>query len=330
MKKTVFISSTFLDLQDERKEIWKALKKFNVIVKGMEEFGARPEDSLTTCLNEVEQSDIYIGIIGVRFGSIDKSSKKSYTQLEYEKALEFKKPVLIYLMDTENAKVVASHVDIKNHEKLDIFKAKLKENHTVDFFKDSTDLVDKLNRQFKKYLDEKKDDLKKADDYEQSNKVIKRFFLTPKTFSGREIKLQINIIGEPFPASQELCIKFGLDYGRTIGNRIKILKPVLNKSLNNFRFIFIENKQIDTFLELDKEKDYDIYARILFHEDKISSLKTTFMDFKHEILIDPPDDYFDMEPPDPSATYTEIVKGEGQIILILKEITTTANTQYKP
>ena len=60
MKKTVFISSTFLDLKDERKLVWETLRKYNVIVKGMEEFGARSTDPLTTCLTELEQSDIYI------------------------------------------------------------------------------------------------------------------------------------------------------------------------------------------------------------------------------------------------------------------------------
>jgi hypothetical protein len=325
MKKTVFISSTFLDLQEERKEIWNALKKFNVIVKGMEEFGARPEDSLTTCLNEVEQADIYIGIVGVRFGSIDKTTNKSYTQLEYEKALESKKPVLIYLIDTDNAKVIPSHIDIANQEKLNIFKDKLKENHTIDFFKGSNDLVDKLNRQFKKYLNEKKDEFESTNEFEQSIKIIKGFFLTPKLYTGKELKLRIKKIGEPFPASHEVCSKFGMDYGCTIGCKINIEKPELNKNLYNFSTIFIEYKQIDNFLELDKENNHDIYARILFHDEKLSNLKTTFMDLKYEVMIDPPDDYYDVEPPDPYATYTKYEKGEGQVILILKEITTTAN-----
>ena len=323
MKKTVFISSTFLDLQDERKEIWKSLKKFNVIVRGMEEFGARPEDSLTTCLNEVEQADIYIGIIGVRFGSIDKTSNKSYTQLEYEKALESRKPVLIYLMDTENAKVTFSYIDMSNQEKLNIFKEKLKENHTVDFFKDSIDLVDKLNRQFKKYLDEKKDESENINEFEQSLKVIKRFFLTPKVYSGKEVKMKIKFVGEPFPASKEICLKFGMNYGSTIGSKINIIKPELNKQIDNFSSIFIENKDIDAFLELNIENEYDLYARILFHDDKISNIRTTFMDIRHE--VSPFDEEIAYNSFDPSETYIQINKGQGQVILILKEIANTAN-----
>jgi hypothetical protein len=39
MKKTVFISSTYVDLKEERKKVWESLEKFDVAVKGMEQFG---------------------------------------------------------------------------------------------------------------------------------------------------------------------------------------------------------------------------------------------------------------------------------------------------
>src|SRR4051812_46232729 len=102
MKKSVFISSTYLDLINERKKVWEALKKFEVTVRGMEEFGARSTNALDTCLSEIEQSDIYVGIIGMRFGTEDKTTKKSYTQLEYEKAVSLGKEILIYLVDEDN------------------------------------------------------------------------------------------------------------------------------------------------------------------------------------------------------------------------------------
>ena len=88
MKKTIFISSTYKDLVKERKAVWELLKRYDVNIVGMEEFGARKDSPLTTCLKEVEQSNIYIGIIANRWGSIEEESGKSYTQLEYEKAIE--------------------------------------------------------------------------------------------------------------------------------------------------------------------------------------------------------------------------------------------------
>ncbi|MFM7848876.1 MAG: DUF4062 domain-containing protein [Rubrivivax sp.] len=66
MARTVFVSSTFVDLQTHRKSIWDMLSSFDVNVRGMEQFGARTETPLQTCLVEVDQSDIYVGVIGFR------------------------------------------------------------------------------------------------------------------------------------------------------------------------------------------------------------------------------------------------------------------------
>lgn len=86
MQRTVFISSTYEDLKKHRRKVWDILEKYNVNVRGMEKFGARKETSLETSLAEVGVSDIYVGIIALRLGSINKETGKSITQLEYVRA----------------------------------------------------------------------------------------------------------------------------------------------------------------------------------------------------------------------------------------------------
>ena len=81
MNKVVFISSTYVDLAEYRREVWNVLEKFHVTPKGMEQFGARSQAPLETCLAEVAQSDVYVGIIGFRLGSVDPKSDKSFTNL---------------------------------------------------------------------------------------------------------------------------------------------------------------------------------------------------------------------------------------------------------
>jgi hypothetical protein len=124
MQKTVFISSTYEDLAAHRQAVWQVLKDFNVAIKGMEEFGARTEGPLQTCLAEVEQSDVYLGIIAFRLGSIDNESDKSFTQLEYEHALQAKKEILIYLADEQQALVHYGDIETDQirQEKLKSFK----------------------------------------------------------------------------------------------------------------------------------------------------------------------------------------------------------------
>jgi len=102
-QKSVFISSTFKDLKEYRRHVWEALKGFDVIVRGMEEFGAHTRSPLDTCLAEVEDCDVYIGIIAYRLGSIEPNRKQPFTILEYEKAKDQNKEILIYLADDESA-----------------------------------------------------------------------------------------------------------------------------------------------------------------------------------------------------------------------------------
>ena len=103
MKKTIFISSTFEDLQPHRKSIWELLENYDVHVHGMERFGARKDAPIDTCLSAVERSDIYLGVIAHRRGSVHSIQDKSFTQLEYEKAVELGKEILVYLIDEKEA-----------------------------------------------------------------------------------------------------------------------------------------------------------------------------------------------------------------------------------
>jgi hypothetical protein len=154
-KKAVFISSTYEDLAQHRRAVWLLLEDFEVVVRGMERFGARPDTPLQTCLAEVEQSDVYVGIIAFRAGSIEGSSGKSYTQLEYEHALQLGKDILVYLADEQQARARYADVDVDPapREKLKAFKGILRERHTVDTFTSADDLAEKLRRDIGRYFE---------------------------------------------------------------------------------------------------------------------------------------------------------------------------------
>jgi len=153
MKKTVFISSTFQDLQPHRNQIWKVLQDFDTNITGMEAFGARKSNPLETCLKEIEESDIYIGVISMCYGSIDEITGKSYTQLEYEKARDVGLEILIYLIDERNGEVKAGDVDFGDENlRLNGFKRILKSNHTVDFYLNEIDLGQKLFKRLEKLV----------------------------------------------------------------------------------------------------------------------------------------------------------------------------------
>ncbi|WP_192820146.1 DUF4062 domain-containing protein [Rufibacter sp. LB8] len=328
MRKTVFISSTYLDLKEERKKVWDSLEKFDVAVKGMEQFGARKTTPLETCLAEVEQSDIYVGIIGMRYGSEEPNSEKSYSQLEYEKAIERNLEILIYLIDEENSTVKPSLIQFDKIPKLNNFKAILKEKHTIDTFSNPQDLVSKLQRQFSEYLTPKKEAIIE-NEYDNTKKILDLFFLAPAIYSGREIKLKVKFTGKPKPVSKAICQNFNFEFGKTIVNQISVLFPVFE--FKNFKYIFIEFRHLEDFIALDKEIEYEIFANILFKDEKVTSLTTDFRDRIERVYDENyygvQDEYYDQEPPEP---YYDILRiGDGQIALTLKDIKEQETASYK-
>jgi hypothetical protein len=65
----VFVSSTFKDLIPYRNAVKDILNDKRADIRGMETFGARTEKSRITCIEEVTTSEIFIGIIGMCYGS---------------------------------------------------------------------------------------------------------------------------------------------------------------------------------------------------------------------------------------------------------------------
>src|SRR5215472_5375259 len=92
----LFLSSTGADLDAYREAASRALLKLDgwQCVR-MEDFGARAWDVDAFCRQQVKSCDLFIGIIGHRFGDGPKDVKESYTQREYHAAIEAKKPHLL-------------------------------------------------------------------------------------------------------------------------------------------------------------------------------------------------------------------------------------------
>lgn len=142
---SIFISSTFIDLEFHRKLIFKAISDLDYKSKGMEFFGALPETPKEECLRLVRSANIYIGIFGMRYGTIDKNSGKSLTQLEYEEARAVNLPCLIYLLDENNHPILPKFVDTgSSAELLKDLKSSLKHSHVVNLFISPENLAEKI------------------------------------------------------------------------------------------------------------------------------------------------------------------------------------------
>lgn len=109
-KLQIFISSTYLDLKDERQAAVQAILKAGHIPAGMELFTAGDRSQMETIKRWIDESDIYMLILGGRYGSIEPATSLSYTELEYDYAAEKGMPLFAVVI-TEDAldKKVKTH-----------------------------------------------------------------------------------------------------------------------------------------------------------------------------------------------------------------------------
>lgn len=92
----VFVSSTFADLTVERQAVVQGLLSLDHFPAGMEQFPASDDDAWALIKGVIDDSDYYVLVIGGRYGFINEEGI-SYTEMEFDYAMEKKKPVLAFL-----------------------------------------------------------------------------------------------------------------------------------------------------------------------------------------------------------------------------------------
>ncbi|MGO9116550.1 MAG: DUF4062 domain-containing protein [Desulfomonilaceae bacterium] len=107
---TVFLCSTYSDLVEERTAVIDAIGRLKLQHDSMEFFGARPNQPIETCLEEVRRSDILVVIVGHRYGSFVRGSDISYSEAEYREGQKLGKPCLAYLRD-ENVPILPKYIE---------------------------------------------------------------------------------------------------------------------------------------------------------------------------------------------------------------------------
>ena len=90
-EKRAFISSVMTELAAERQAVAASLRGVGLRAVMFEEFGGRDAEPEEAYLAEVEGSDIYIGILGRRYGKPLKT-RFSATHAEYRHAEEHARP----------------------------------------------------------------------------------------------------------------------------------------------------------------------------------------------------------------------------------------------
>lgn len=150
-KYQVFVSSTFMDLIDERKEVMQALLELDCFPVGMELFPAADDDQWTLIKGLIDDCDYYVLIIGGRYGSIGPKGV-SYTQMEYEYAIESGIPVISFVHG-EPKKIESGKTEqtSEGKAKLEVFK-KLAKQKMCKFWNSPSDLGSQVSRSLIKLI----------------------------------------------------------------------------------------------------------------------------------------------------------------------------------
>jgi hypothetical protein len=142
----VFVSSTWDDLQPERKAVGAALQRLRETkFVGMEDFGSRDESTHRASLDEVDRSQVYVGILGGRYGS-------GITEAEYRRARERDLPCFIYFKDEANIPADGRETNQKQADQLARLKEELRRLHTIPTFTTPDDLAAKVTADLHRWL----------------------------------------------------------------------------------------------------------------------------------------------------------------------------------
>ena len=149
----IYVSSTYSDLVDYRKAVYKALRGMRNDAIAMEDYRAEGQRPLHKCLADVESCDLYIGIFAWRYGYIpaqDNPENKSITELEYHKAREKGKECLIFLLEAKTA-WPPDAMDMVTGEGesgtcIRAFREELQKSALVDFFMTAEELANLVSQ----------------------------------------------------------------------------------------------------------------------------------------------------------------------------------------
>jgi O-acetyl-ADP-ribose deacetylase (regulator of RNase III) len=144
---SVFLSSTYVDLKPHRDALRGVIDQLQLAFVGMEEFSPAGEMPGTYIRRKVTQAEVFVGVIGRRYGYIDPTSGLSMTELEYRQAVVSKKPLYIFVM-RDTALISADMVerDPEALSKLNEFTARVLRSNVCGMFADIPDLVDQATR----------------------------------------------------------------------------------------------------------------------------------------------------------------------------------------
>jgi len=149
----VFVSSTYADLKEERQNVTQVLLEMDCIPAGMELFPATDQDQFEFIKRIIDDCDYYLLIIGGKYGSPVIPNGISYTEAEYNYAVEKGIPVIALLHESpDEIPFGKSEADPERRVQLQAFRDRVCSGRLVKFWKLATDLPGQVSLSLNKAI----------------------------------------------------------------------------------------------------------------------------------------------------------------------------------
>jgi len=277
-----FISSAYVDMAQHRDSVIRKIQSKSGIINAQEFFGSRNSQPLDTCLEEVEQSQVFLLFIGPRYGSIDHESGKSFVEREYENASELGIPKLAYVIDDEYEFPIKYVSKGREAESLAAFKDRVMAELTVSSFTTPEDLASKVYEDLKRELPKYNFNIGAEDERDVEDRVVdtlRRFCLLPKIHNGRRARIKC-VLGEPKRASEAQCNALSLKRGQALVCDMYAEDNAISELLLDSRILlFAEGKNAESLLDVQRNKSVIVEAETIYGEIRI---RTPYYGFECE------------------------------------------------
>lgn len=145
-KYQIFVSSTYNDLRKERQVAIDTIMKLRQIPAGMELFSATGENQFEMIKPIIYESDYYLLIVGGKYGTICEQTGLSYTEMEYDFAIQNHKRIIAFVHDDpDNLSSGNRELSDKMRRKLKKFRRKVMNNKMVKMWHDQSELFQSIS-----------------------------------------------------------------------------------------------------------------------------------------------------------------------------------------
>jgi tetratricopeptide (TPR) repeat protein len=136
----IFVSSTTRDFADARKKVCERLLQLDIQPVSMDSYASDPKSPQQLDDAKVKSCDAFVIIVGHLYGSCPPDKEKSFTELEYEVALNSHKPVYTFLASEQFTYNPNFREEDAANTKIKAFRDRLAKKHSPRPFDNADNL----------------------------------------------------------------------------------------------------------------------------------------------------------------------------------------------